>query len=624
MRAAQDAGTAAGRAVEAGHDDLLTRIAAEPALLQIILLALLGAALVALWLRARALVRESRRRRALREFLLGVEQVSSEDFGAAARRLGRVVRDDPRHGAARLWHALALLEIGEAPAAHRELVQLRSSDAHVAVRSDVAIAGALLEVGRPAEALEHAVRAVRAAPDAAAAREVLADVQAALAGAEGTTAHAAEPGALVALGAAGDLSLVAAGPLVAMPRRDPAELALVARLDSAARIADALEANPVHVRRLCDALAGGDREALGELAALGARTVPELLARAAAAPGDRRWIEALARLGAEVVPAIVEAWRHADPRGPVRATGVRVLAGVGRALGPVAQPAFAELVETADRELRKAAIDYHVALGDVDAFDGVLDVCSPLEILQRFEEIDASELALFLGALPAGHVLLDVLLAEGAFTRDAVLLAAIGFAADPSPLEALLLRRSPGGDVVRDIVAALADPARAASAGRMLDGLGEAGREQLVAVFADLDRPAEVRSEARRRLLAAGARIVPRLCDGFGAVPGAADRDILGLIVSIGADAIPPLLDAYRAGGVLERFAKPLRRRRTHRRDVIVRALGRIGGPSARRALAELEQRETDADLRLRLMQTLHRIDRPDESSEGGRVGGIA
>jgi tetratricopeptide (TPR) repeat protein len=147
----------------------LQRVAAEPALLELLLVL---AALAALWLvglRLERVVTRLRGKSHLRDYLLGVEQALSGDPLGASKRLQRIVDEDPENHQARLLLAEALAELDELAAAHQHHVVLQSGFHFTSRRNDLALARCLLASGRPVEATEAARRALRAHPDDVAA-----------------------------------------------------------------------------------------------------------------------------------------------------------------------------------------------------------------------------------------------------------------------------------------------------------------------------------------------------------------------------------------------------------------------------------------------------------------------
>ncbi|MCA8944270.1 MAG: tetratricopeptide repeat protein, partial [Planctomycetes bacterium] len=137
--------------------NLLEQIAAEPALLQLVVLVLLGIVLWVLLNRMAHAVREARSRAATRDFLVGVEQVLHGDPTRAAKRLESVLSEDPENTTARLFYALALAELGKPGEAHKHHVQLARGFGVASLRNESAMAESLLDSGRAGEAVDVVV-----------------------------------------------------------------------------------------------------------------------------------------------------------------------------------------------------------------------------------------------------------------------------------------------------------------------------------------------------------------------------------------------------------------------------------------------------------------------------------
>src|SRR5690606_36316175 len=148
------------------------------------------------------------------------------------------------------------------------------------------------------------------------------------------------------------------------------------------------------------------------------------------------------------------------------------------------------------------------------------------------------------------------------------------------------------------------DPERHAIAARVLDGFGERALDALLAVFADLDRPPELRERVAERLVAAGEPAARRACEFFGSERTQLDAELVALLGRIGDAGLPAIRRAYEQGGVLGRLGI---RRRRHRRGMLLSALTAVGTPAARTVLRDLGADETDPDLRLRIAHVLHR-----------------
>ncbi len=713
---------------------LLERIAAEPALVQLVLLAVVGIAFWFLIGRLSRAVREARGRAAMRDFLLGVEQALHGDTKAAAARLSRVLTEDPENTTARLFYAQTLAELGEPGEAHKHHVQLARGFGVQSRRNQVALAQALLDSGRSADA----VTAARAAVDQHAGeldahrvllRAQLAAGQPADAGetaqrlslllpsgaerervrAEGARAFAmaakvslgggdpatarrllaqaaqcggdlpeikrvaaklewaqnGDPGlarhlvnlALPAPGESGGeadvhlpvrsaatpLALAAIAPHAAYACSNcgaplpepvptcphcgvhgscrPTEPDLYRELDSPVHVIDAIEENRAHVQRLLQRAGSGRTEAADEIVEIGAPAVEETLARAVEiGPEDELFTSLLQRMGAEILPALFDAYRKRKDdwfqrfgEMLARRSSAAVVGRVVQSFGREALPQFEALLDSADRDLRKVIIDYYIGLADQAEFQKVLERFPPVEVVGRLNEAPTEVLQRFVSSVEAGSFQAEVLLVEPTFNRDADMFDSID-AREPGVVEEILARRGFSRATVRMLIDHLDDELRGAAAGRLLDQLGDRALDAQVSAYADLDRRATVRDRLRERLSRGGPRAAAELCECLAASPTPFDDDVLSVLVALGDEAVGPLVEAYKQGSMLEKFASAFVSRHSHRRSMIVRALAQIGSVEASGALQSLRQAETDSNLKLRLDQALHRLEAADDS----------
>lgn len=153
--------------------DTWSAFAEEPALLEFLLVAAVGIVILLTNLRLARLVKETRSRAAVKDYLLGIEQAMQGDPAGAKQRLERVLAEDPENHHARLMYGEVLAELGEPAEAHRQHLFLRKAFQLESARNDLGLAQNLLDVGRPAEAVEAARRAAEAEPQSQAILEVL-------------------------------------------------------------------------------------------------------------------------------------------------------------------------------------------------------------------------------------------------------------------------------------------------------------------------------------------------------------------------------------------------------------------------------------------------------------------
>jgi tetratricopeptide (TPR) repeat protein len=152
-------------------------LAAEPALVEAVIVFGLGLAVVLVALRWSRLVREMRQRTAVSDYLFGVEQALSGDLAGATKRLRKVIAEDPENHHARLLLGEVLAELGEPAQAHQHHLVLQQAFKLASGRNDLALARNLLDLGRSGEAVVAAQRAAQAAPDGAPALRLLFQAQ---------------------------------------------------------------------------------------------------------------------------------------------------------------------------------------------------------------------------------------------------------------------------------------------------------------------------------------------------------------------------------------------------------------------------------------------------------------
>ncbi len=148
----------------------LRELAAEPALLEVLVLAVVAAVVFLVGTHLVRRVREARARGALSDYLLGVEQALAGDVRGAAKRLRKVLAEDPENAYARLLYGEVLCELGEPGAAHKEHLLLQRSFGIDSRRNELGLARSLLDSGRAGEAVEVAAHAVQRVEDRAGLR----------------------------------------------------------------------------------------------------------------------------------------------------------------------------------------------------------------------------------------------------------------------------------------------------------------------------------------------------------------------------------------------------------------------------------------------------------------------
>ena len=372
-----------------------------------------------------------------------------------------------------------------------------------------------------------------------------------------------------------------------------------------------------------------------ELVAIGSVAVEETLARAVErGPEDDTFTPLLQKFGPGALVELFAAYRRRKEdwlsrfgEFVGRTSSSTVVGRVVQSFGREALPHFEPLLDSADRDLRKIIIDFYVGLADQQEFRKVLERFPPVEVVRRLDQTPPQTLQRFLASVEAESFQADVLLLEPTFSRDTDVFDAIPESAAEGVLESVLARRGFSQRLFPKLLESLPDARLGAVAGRLLDAYAPRSHELEVAAFADLDLDSEIRECLRARLTTIGAPIVGELCDCFGAAPASLDAEVVAVLAAMGTCAVVPLVECYGHGGLLEKLAGPLVKRHTHRRTMIIRALGDVGDEAARAALAKLRASETDPNLKLRLDQAQHRIESerraaPDSREDGhGQTG---
>ena len=388
------------------------------------------------------------------------------------------------------------------------------------------------------------------------------------------------------------------------------EPALVASIDSATQAMDRIDVNDAHLRRLVRDVLDGRPGACDEAAALRDAAVPELLRAGWRAEGSARdrAVEALRSLGPEVLPALFRAAEEASAARllPVGEGPEALVAATVQGWGAAALPFIEPLFHSQRPGQVRVLVDYFLGLGDLTAFQAVLERVPPMEILHRLNHADASVLQRFLQAVPRGHFLAESMLLEPTFYRDEALLAAVDGAAEPDVLIEVMLRRGPTRSLVTALIAATAAPRLSEHATRVLRELGAPVLEHCLAAFANPDVDEAARRPLADVLVRGGAAAAACIADGFGPAASASDDRLRALLHAIGDDAVEALLTAYERSGWLEKVSAGLVSRHNNRRVQILRALGELGSPAACVALRTLAAAERDDNLRLQLQRALH------------------
>jgi tetratricopeptide (TPR) repeat protein len=385
----------------------------------------------------------------------------------------------------------------------------------------------------------------------------------------------------------------------------PAVPELTQPLRAVQEVMDEIEENRTHVRKLVRWLHDPQQraEACGKLVELGERAVVECFDAAVRSEDRRPIADVLKRMGVGVLPALMQAFQSFPQRSGVLSgllpgrSPVQALSELVRGFGPPALPFFQRWLGTEDRDLRKVVLDFFLGLREGAEIESLKHSFPAVEILLRINQLEPGEVeALAMTAEPGGF--LAVLLSDQAFRQDEALLSAFTHAGDRTALGQVLAQRGFSPQIVQGLIEFLNEPRLRQDARGALARQGLHALDQLVAAFADQDRPPEARAEVRQLLLTLGTPAVRGVCACFGPDPAPLDGDVVTLLVAMGPAVLPELEEVLRPRGWLG-WLVPLRVRPDHPRGRVVEAIGRIGGAAAREILARLLERETESRVRL-------------------------
>jgi hypothetical protein len=325
-------------------------------------------------------------------------------------------------------------------------------------------------------------------------------------------------------------------------------------------------------------------------------------------------------MGPTIAPAL---FRASDAIGQQRlisvGPGPEVIVGrIVQGFDLSARPHMESLFASSRPDHRRILIDYFLGLGDVEAFQSVLERFPPMEILHRLNNAEPEVLQRFLQAIPRGHFVVDSLLLEHTFYRDDALLAAVPDSDDPEVLVAVMLARGPTRALITALIVGASDDRLAATSQRVLEALGEQVLEHVLAAYADPDLVETTRKRLARVLVRGGESAAERIADSFGPEATLLDDRLRQLLVIIGDPAVDPMVAAYERSGWWEKVSVGLIARLNNRRVQIASALADLGTKPATKALKALHKREKDDNLRLHLSRALHGT----SGTEGGGANG--
>lgn len=158
-----------------GVFELVLDLLREPLAVEALAVALI---LGAIWFSVRALrgvAERISRRRALREFVGGVDQFYKGEHESARDLLAKVIERDPENSQARILLGDACRELGDTAEGHKHHYQVAKVFGQELARNRLSLGKDLLVMGRPAEALEHLEVARQADPEDPGTVELLLD-----------------------------------------------------------------------------------------------------------------------------------------------------------------------------------------------------------------------------------------------------------------------------------------------------------------------------------------------------------------------------------------------------------------------------------------------------------------
>lgn len=145
----------------------LLALGSEKGVVETLLAVTVLALIVFAWWRLARLVTGARSRRALQDYLLGVEQALHGNLEGAHDRLTSVVQTDPENHYARLLLGKVLAELGQPTQAHTQHLYLQRGFGIESPENELLLARSLLAAGLPTEAADAADRVLARAPERA-------------------------------------------------------------------------------------------------------------------------------------------------------------------------------------------------------------------------------------------------------------------------------------------------------------------------------------------------------------------------------------------------------------------------------------------------------------------------
>ncbi len=385
----------------------------------------------------------------------------------------------------------------------------------------------------------------------------------------------------------------------------PAHPSLLGEIPQVDHLLDQIEENQAYLERKVEALYAGDSGAADQLLEAGEKVLPVLYRELSRRADPGPLLDLLRRMGAGVLPGLLEIHREERARHSKgllhlgREKG-RVLSLLARGFGPLAEAEsfFLELADSSEQEERKAALDYFLASARPEAFES-LQSFARVEILNHFRHKENEELLPLLLALKPGDFLLDWVFTDPALPVEDALVEAFLRSKDRRALAWVLQARGFHPGVEKALQAMLCHESARPAALEVMARFGLEALPHRIPVLLDPETPSEVREALVDLLRPWGERAVQEIilrCPG--PRPSPVDETALELVARFGEAGLPALEKIYRdESGILGKFPL-LRKRAQRRRELVLRALDRIGGEKAGEVLERLVGLETDPALK--------------------------
>ncbi len=369
------------------------------------------------------------------------------------------------------------------------------------------------------------------------------------------------------------------------------------------------------IQSLVRKAAGGDARAGERLLAVGVRAVPGIFRELLRVADNGPLVRILSALGATAAPVVIDAWRRASGFSTRRLVreGVRafrsldgllstVLCGMGREVTPL----LTTLLVEGDRAVRAVALEALIRLGEAERVESLRLDLTTKETLERLNACPAAELAAFLDAVPEEGWLAGEVLTDRTFGGEAALVEALTRPGNARKVRRILLSRGFSATTYEALEPLWGRNDLEVVVSDVIRSYGRAAADHLMKTCTAPGVPDRVRETALQFLTDLPAEDLERAVERLAEGDQEDERAAVRMVQAFGARAVPMLVKAYRKTGLLEKVGLT-RKRPSHRKIVLIRALGEIGGHEAREALRQILEREADPELVRRIAAALGR-----------------